>query len=142
MTEVLPIGVRRTQTDHLKVDVGRPAIDLGNSPPVKVFGLRLEADGLPQNQPLKGLGGPSTTVSLAGFWSVDASQSDGDSIALGVLDPDGVSITDREQDNWTRDKTSRASRRCARTSMAITITSLSVGVAPDGVQPTTMREGS
>lgn len=141
MAEVLPIGVRRTHTDHLKVDFGRPAIDLGNSPPVKVFGLRLEADGLPQNQPLKGLGGPSTTVSLAGFWSVDASQSDGDSIALRVLDPDGVSIADRDQDNWAGDKHRRALRRCANTSKTMPITRLAVGVALAGAQPTTMRKG-
>ena len=111
MTEVLSIGVRRSQTDHLKVDVDGPAVDLRNSPPVTVPGLRLEADGLSCNQTLKGLGGPPSTVSLTGFWSVDTSQSDSDSIALGVLNPDGVSITDREQGNWTRDKSSRAFRR-------------------------------
>ena len=111
MTQVLPIGVRRTQTDHLKVDVGGPAVDLRNSPPVTVPGLRLEADGLSLDQPLEGLGSPLTTVPLTGFWSVVTSQSDGDSIALAVLNPDGVSITDREQGNWTRDKTSRAFRR-------------------------------
>lgn len=101
MTQVLPIGVRRTQTDHLKVDVGCPAVDLSNSPPVTVLGLWFEADGLPQDQALKGLGGSSTTFPLTCFWSVDTSQSNGDSIAIGVLDPDGVSITDRDQDNST-----------------------------------------
>ena len=107
MTEVLSIGVRRTQADHLKVDVGGFAVDLRNSPPVTIFGLRFEADWLPEDQTLEGLGGPRTTLSLTGFWCVDTSQSDGDPSALGVLDPDGVSITYRDQDNWTRDKTSR-----------------------------------
>ena len=110
MTQVLPIGVCRTQTDHLKVDIDGPAVDLRNSPPVTALGLWLEADGLSCNQTLKGLGGLSTAVPLTGFWCVNTSQSNGDSIARGVRNPDGVSITDREQGNWTRDKTSRAFR--------------------------------
>lgn len=66
-----------------------------------VLGLRLESDGLSCNQALKGLGGPTTTVPLTGFWCVNTSQSNGDPIARGVLNPDGVSITDRDQDNST-----------------------------------------
>jgi len=88
------------------------------------------------NQTLQGLGRPFAAGSLAGFWGIDARQTDGDLVACLVSDPNCVAIPNGYEDDSTKDQRNGRLGGRGVAVVAVALSCLGIGVATTGIKAT------